>query len=130
MEKQITRADDTTALFWRSWHSAAGISTWVVRYVLTTSEPDFWNLLDGYQAKNIFENSPPHFLPRLGNADYLTNLRKVDTTMVGGDDDLFLENNRELSRILAEKAIFYRLHVWSGRAPLFHYWQQMARLYI
>ncbi len=48
MEKQITRADDTIALFWRSWHSAAGISTWVVRYDLTTSAPDFWNLLDGY----------------------------------------------------------------------------------
>ncbi len=100
------------------------------RYDLTTSPPDFWNLFDGYYDADIFANTPTHFLPGLENPNHLASLRKIDITMVVGDEDPFLENNRDLSRVLTEKSISHRLHVWSGRAHRFHYWRQMARLYI
>lgn len=100
------------------------------RYDLTTSPPDFWNLFDGYYDHDIFENTPSHFLPTLSDPETLKKIRQLHITLTVGDEDPFLDNNLEISRIMTEKSIPHQLHVWSGRAHRFRYWRNMARLYI
>jgi len=99
------------------------------RYDLTTSPPDFWNLFDGYYDHDIFEHTPSHFLPVLTDPVRTEQIRKMHITLTIGDEDPFLENNREISTAMAEKQIPHRMHIWSGRAHRFRYWRQMARLY-
>lgn len=100
------------------------------RYDLTHHVEHFGNLFDGYYDENIYYNTPCHFLPNLGNEDRLSALRRMDIVLVVGRDDPFLENNRNLSRVLWEKGIGHALHEWDGRAHQGYYWRKMARLYL
>lgn len=100
------------------------------RYDLTMNVETFQDLFHGYYDENIYFHTPTHFLPNLDCEWRLEHLRRMDITLVVGDADPFLPNNRHLSEILHAKSIGHQLHIWEGRAHRGHYWRKMAPLYI
>lgn len=100
------------------------------RFDLTLEVECFRNLFDGYYDDHVYFNTPTHFLPNLSSESQLKHLRQMDINLVIGKDDPFLQNNHELSRILAGKSIRHALYEWEGRAHQGHYWRRMAPLYI
>jgi esterase/lipase superfamily enzyme len=100
------------------------------RFDLTLQVENFKNLLDGYYDQDVYFHTPTHFLPNLNCDKTLDDIRNMEITIVIGKEDPFLENNRELSRILNEKGIGHALYEWDGRAHQGRYWRRMAPLYI
>jgi|GEM_PF-12665 len=100
------------------------------RYDLTLEVEKFGNLFGGYYDENIYFNTPSHYLPNLQDHWQLDALRRLEVVLVVGVEDPFLENNRQLSRILWEKGVWNTLHEWEGRAHQGHAWRKMAPLYI
>ncbi|MBS7541292.1 esterase family protein [Ancylobacter lacus] len=100
------------------------------RYDLTMQVEHFTDLLDGHYDEQVYFHMPSHFLPRLSCHHELQKLRQLDIVLTIGNADPFLDNNRHLSRTLAEKGVDHRLHVWDGRAHRAGSWRRMAPLYI
>jgi len=100
------------------------------RFDLTLEVESFRNLLDGHYDDDVYFHTPTHFLPNLSCEEQLKHLRAMDIILVIGKEDPFLENNRQLSRILTEKGISHVLYEWDGRAHQGRYWRRMAPLYI
>jgi esterase/lipase superfamily enzyme len=100
------------------------------RYDLTLSVECFSDLFEGFYNEDIYFHTPTHFLPNLNCELQLNLLRRIEITLVIGNEDPFLENNQCLSAILAEKNIPHQLIYWNGRAHTGHYWKKMAPLYL
>lgn len=100
------------------------------RYDLTLKVEIFDDLLDGYYDDDVYFLTPTHFLPGLSCDRLLDALRQVDIVFTIGDADPFLDNNRQLSRILTEKSVGHRFYTWGGRAHRAGAWRRMAPLYI
>jgi esterase/lipase superfamily enzyme len=100
------------------------------RYDLTWQVESFGDLFGGYYDDAIYFHTPTHFLPGLECEWRLGHLRRMDIVFTIGTDDPFLDNNRHLSRLLADKKIGHQMHVWEGRAHRGGAWRRMARLYI
>ncbi len=100
------------------------------RYDLTMKVECFGDLFDGYYDDEIYFHTPTHFLPSLNCPWRLENLRRIDIVLAVGEADPFLDNNRFLSRLLEDKGVSYRLHVWDSRAHCPRAWRQMAPLYV
>jgi esterase/lipase superfamily enzyme len=100
------------------------------RYDLTMQVECFGDLLDGYYGDDVYFHTPTHFLPNLACTWRLNNLRQIDVVLAIGEADPFIDNNRHLSRLLDEKNVPHRLHVWDGRAHRARAWRQMAALYV
>jgi esterase/lipase superfamily enzyme len=100
------------------------------RYALTHGVEDFPDLLDGYYDEQAYFHSPLHFLSGAREAQHLGYLRQVEVTIAIGEADPFLDNNVGLSRVLDDKGIPNRLHIWQRRAHCPRSWSQMARLYL
>jgi len=111
-------------------HLFQKLSAFSGRYDLTLSVDHFYNLFDGYYDENIYFNTPSHFLPGLTDDSRLNALRRMDIVLVIGREDPFLDNNRQLSRILWEKGVPNALYEWDGRAHQGRYWRRMAPLYV
>jgi esterase/lipase superfamily enzyme len=106
------------------------LSAFSGRYDLTLGVEHFGDLFDGYYDEYVFYNTPTHFLPNLECEWRLAALRKMDIVLAIGREDPFLENNRQLSRILWDKGVWNALHEWDGRAHQGRYWRKMAPLYL
>jgi esterase/lipase superfamily enzyme len=100
------------------------------RYDLTMRVECFGDLLDGYYGDDVYFHTPTHFLPDLACPWRLENLRRLDVVLAVGRADPFLDNNRHLSRLLGDKGVPHRLHVWDGRAHRARAWREMAALYL
>ena len=100
------------------------------RYDLTMNVECFGDLFDGYYDDAIYFHTPTHFLPGLDCPWRLENLRRMDIVLAVGETDPFLDNNRHLGRLLDDKSVGHRLHVWDGRAHCPRAWRQMAPLYV
>ena len=111
-------------------HLFRKLSAFSGRYDLTINVDSFRDLFDGYHDENIYYHNPSHFLPNLHCEHRLRHLRDMDIVLTIGQDDPFLDNNLQLSRVLGEKGIHHALHIWGGRAHRASAWRQMAPLYI
>lgn len=100
------------------------------RYDLTLNVEHFDDLFGGYYDEYIYYHTPTHFLPNLCCEGRLAQIRKMEITLVIGQDDPFLHNNRQLSAILHEKAVPHQLIEWQERAHRGYYWRRMAPLYL
>jgi esterase/lipase superfamily enzyme len=100
------------------------------RYDLTLAIESFTDLLDGFYNEDVYFHTPSHFLPNLDCIARLNTLRAMDIILVIGDEDPFLDNNKQLSSILHNKGIQHQLFVWQGRAHSPKYWRKMAGIYI
>jgi esterase/lipase superfamily enzyme len=111
-------------------HLFRKLSAFSGRYDLTINVESFRDLFDGYHDENIYYHNPSHFMPNLHCEHRLRHLRDMDIVLTIGQDDPFLDNNLQLSRVLGEKGIHHALHIWGGRAHRASAWRQMAPLYI
>lgn len=100
------------------------------RYDLTQPMAGFRDLFEGYVDEDVYLNTPNRFLAHLTDDFYLSHLRRLEITLVVGEEDAFLENNLTLSRQLQDKGIAHQLHVWAGEAHKPPDWQRMVDLYL
>ncbi len=100
------------------------------RYDLTVAIGSFRALFDGYYDETIYFHTPCHFLPRLEDPAILAHLRRMEITLVIGEEDPFIWTNRALSAALWEKDIPHTLHVWQGEAHRIEHWREMVRHYL
>lgn len=100
------------------------------RYDLTVPLGTFRDLFDGYYDETVYFHNPSHFIPNLAHPDLLNLIRRMEIVLVVGQDDVFLENNRQLSQALWEKGIWHALHIWQGEAHKPREWRQMVSMYL
>lgn len=100
------------------------------RYDLTSSIGSFRGLFDGHYDDDIYFNMPSHFIPGMHDHHLLEQLRKMQIVLAIGDEDVFLQNNRELSHALIEKGVANDLHIWHGEAHRPRYWRRMVAMYL
>ncbi len=99
------------------------------RYDLTLKLSYFNDLFDGHMDDHVYSHTPTKFLPHIFNQHSLELLRKLDITIVIGEDDAFLENNNLLHNQLIDKKIDHKYYIWKGEAHKAQYWIQMIQLY-
>jgi esterase/lipase superfamily enzyme len=100
------------------------------RYDLTHAVECFESLLPGEYGDHIYFNMPCHYLPNLNDPEILRSIRKMKIQLVVGDEDPFIENNRQLSRILCDKGVGHELNIWRGRAHRGSSWRLMVGHYL
>lgn len=100
------------------------------RYDLTLRAGDFYSLFHGHESDDLFAILPSHFVPKLTSPERLRQIRRIEFTMVIGEEDPFCDNNVALSEAFARQKIKHELHLWCGNAHRFRYWRQMARVYL
>lgn len=118
------------ALVLRHPHLFQKLCAFSGRYDLTLAVEHFYDMFGGYYDDDIYFHTPTHFLPQFDCPERLRQLRQIDFVFAIGKEDPFLDNNRHLSRILADKGIPHALHEWEGRAHRGRYWRQMTKLYV
>ena len=123
-------AFQAVSLVFRHPHLFRKLVAFSGRYDLTMRVESFGDLFDGYYGDDIYFHTPTHFLPGLACPWRLESLRRLDIVLAVGSTDPFLDNNRYLSQLLAEKSIRHQLHVWNGRAHRAGAWREMAALYV
>jgi esterase/lipase superfamily enzyme len=123
-------AFQAASLVFRHPHLFRKLVAFSGRYDLTMRVESFGDLFDGYYDETVYYHTPMHFLPGLTSDWRLEKLRQVDIVLTIGNEDPFLDNNRHLSRLLAEKGVGHQLHFWDGRAHRAGAWRRMAPLYI
>jgi esterase/lipase superfamily enzyme len=123
-------AFQAASLVFRHPHLFRKLVAFSGRFDLTMQVEDFGDLFEGHYSDDIYFHTPTHFLPGLSCGWRLERLRQVDVVLAVGKDDPFLENNRHLSRLLADKGVHHQLHVWDGRAHRAGAWRRMALLYV
>ncbi len=92
---------------------------------------DLTVFLQGYYDQNCYFHLPTHYLPRLEDPRLLARIRANHHVLTTGWDDQCLKQNQEFDRILTEKGIPHKLHVWD--APNSHdwpTWQRMVQRYL
>ena len=100
------------------------------RYDLTLHTGEYHSLFHGYSGRELAYIMPSHFLPTVRNEKLLRKMRRIDFTMVVGEDDPFCENNASLCRTFTSQRIPHTLHLWCGVSHKFCYWRQMVRIYL
>jgi esterase/lipase superfamily enzyme len=100
------------------------------RYDLTLHTAHYHSLFHGFYSDALRDIVPSHFVPELADRKRLKAIRRIQFTLVVGDEDPFFENNLEISSALTEKNIPNQLHQWCGEAHRFRYWRQMVRVYL
>ena len=100
------------------------------RYDLTVSLPFFDDLFQGYSDENIYFNMPNYFVPQISDPRILKQLRKLKIILVIGREDIFLNNNEQLSGALSKINVPHDLFIWDEEAHRPRYWREMVKLYL
>jgi esterase/lipase superfamily enzyme len=100
------------------------------RYDLSINVGVFNNLFDDYNSDYVYYHSPSKFVPNINCNKQLDDLRKLDITIVCGNEDPFVENNRLLSSSMWKHNIQHKYYEWDGLAHKSKYWRQMLPMYI
>jgi esterase/lipase superfamily enzyme len=91
---------------------------------------DIHSFLDGYWDDLAYFHCPTAYLPNL-TVEEATTLSAMDICIVTGETDNILEGTTELLRILDDRWIRHRGHVWG--APYGHdwsWWREQIRWYV
>ena len=100
------------------------------RYDVTKEVDDFRSLVDDYYDDDVYLNNPSHYLPQVSTGPYLDQLRKMEVIMAVGEEDPFVQNNREFADVLESKGVPSRLDVWPGRWHRARFWRNMLPHYV
>jgi esterase/lipase superfamily enzyme len=87
---------------------------------------DLTIFLDGYYDEDCYFHLPMHYLPGLEDPWFLDRMRANSYVLATGWDDQCLAQNQQLDRILSEKGIPHRFHVWD--VPHAHDWPAWRRM--
>jgi esterase/lipase superfamily enzyme len=96
------------------------------RYDLTCGVGNFRDLFDGYYDDEVYFHNPSHFVPNIIDPELLNLIRRMQVTIVIGEEDTFLENNLQFRDALHGKGIQSSFHIWSGEAHRARDWREMA----
>ena len=91
---------------------------------------DIHSFLDGYWDETAYFHCPTAYVPNLSVED-ATRLSDMDICIVSGETDNILEGTTEMIRILNDRWIRHRGHVWG--APYGHdwnWWREQIRWYV
>lgn len=91
---------------------------------------DIHSFLDGYWDDTAYFHCPTAYVPNLSDEDAL-RLSEMDICIVTGETDNILNGSTEMIRILDERGIRHRSHVWG--APYGHdwpWWRDQIRSYV
>jgi esterase/lipase superfamily enzyme len=100
------------------------------RYDLTEEKGNFRDLFDGYWNEDIYFNMPTQYLANMTDYGLIEAIQKVEIVIALGREDIFLENNELLSRLLWEKEISNQVYIWDEEAHRPRYWRQMVKEYL
>jgi len=100
------------------------------RYDLTVPVGSYRGLFDDYYDQTIYFQTPSHFIPYLSDPCILDSLRRMEIILAIGEQDVFRDNNYQLSTALWEKGIWNSLQFWPGEAHRPSYWRRMIRQYL
>jgi len=96
------------------------------RYDLTREVGSFRDLFDGYYDEDVYFHNPSHFVPNINDPELLYLIRKMQVTIIVGEEDSFLENNLQFLQALQAKEIQPSFHIWTGEAHRARYWREMV----
>lgn len=100
-------------------------------FVALSGAFDLSGFLDGYYDQDCYFNLPTHYLPGLTDPRDLERIRRNTHVLATGWDDQCLAQNQNLARILSEKAIPHRLHIWeTPHAHDWPTWRRMVEMYL
>jgi len=91
---------------------------------------DIHSLLDGYWDDTAYFHCPTAYVPNL-SVEEATRLSEMDICIVSGETDNILSGTTEMIRILSDRWIRHRGHVWG--APYGHdwpWWHEQIRWYV
>lgn len=91
---------------------------------------DIHSFLDGYWDETAYFHCPTAYLPNM-DGEWVGKLSRTDIAIVTGETDNILEGSRQMIRILQEKGIPHRGHIWG--APYGHdwpWWKVQIRHYV
>jgi len=92
---------------------------------------DLTGFLDGYYDQDCYYHLPTHNLPGLTDPWFLSRYRRSTYVLATGWDDQCLQQNRDLDRVMTEKAIPHQFYVWNERnSHDWPTWQRMAQMYL
>ena len=80
---------------------------------------DIHSFLGGYWDDTAYFHCPTAYLPNM-DGDWIARLSRMDICIVTGATDNIVEGTKEMIRILTEKGIPHRGHIWD--APYGHDW--------
>jgi len=100
------------------------------RYDLTLKLDYFNDLFDGFMNEDIFMNMPSLYVPHIHSPQVISQLKRLDITIVIGETDAFLNNNNTLHDALNKIGIGHQYFIWGGEAHKAQYWREMVKLYI
>ena len=100
------------------------------RYDLTLQMEHFEDLFEGHMDETVYFNMPARFIPNLREEHLIAELKKMEIIFVVGQQDAFLDNNRQLSDALWRQGIWNALHIWDGESHKPRYWRYMVQLYL
>lgn len=91
---------------------------------------DIHSFLDGYWDETAYYHCPTAYVPNLSVEDAM-RLSEMDICIVTGETDNILEGTTEFLRILNDRWIRHRGHIWG--APYGHdwnWWREQIRSYV
>jgi len=91
---------------------------------------DIHSFLDGWWGDLAYFHCPTAYVPNL-DGDWVRRLARMDIAIVTGATDNILQGSQEMIRILSEKGIPHRGHIWD--APYGHdwdWWKEQIRHYV
>ena len=91
----------------------------VDKIVAFSGRYDIHSFLDGWWGELAYFHCPTAFLPNM-NGEWIGKLSAMDIAVVTGQTDNILSGSQDLIRILSEKGIRHRGHIWD--APYGHDW--------
>jgi esterase/lipase superfamily enzyme len=100
------------------------------RYDLTQEYAWYRDLFSGYYDQTIYFHTPLHFIPNLTDAATLQQLRALEIRFAIGEQDYFVDSNRELSQALWDKGVWHAFDLWPGKAHAPWAWREMAARFL
>ena len=89
---------------------------------------DVRQFLDGYFDESCYYNSPLEYVPNLTDPWYLDRIRSMRIILATGENDLCLDDNVRMSKVLAAKGIPHYLDIWrDGTGHDWRWWRSMAQ---
>jgi len=93
----------------------------------------FYNIrqfIYGFYNDDAYFNSPLDYLPGLEDSWYLDRIRKMKIIIGTGDNDLYLEENKQLSSVFLNKQIDHWLDIKQGAGHDWNWWKEMFPDYL
>ena len=91
---------------------------------------DIKQFIFGYYDDDCYYNNPPDYLPNLTDPWYLGKIKEMKIILGTGDQDMYLNDNINLSKMLSDKGVNHTLDMRSGAGNDWQWWREMFAEYL